>query len=86
MPSSYTNKGSVLKPYKIATAVHWLGKFWLKRQGLLSYVNPYVYVEQHCRDIIEHSTDEEIVALGLDVAEARSLARRRDGTSDNREG
>jgi len=65
----------MMKPYKIATAVHWLGKFRLKRQGLLSYVNPVVYVEQHCRDFIEHSTDEEIRALGIDPEEARSLAR-----------
>lgn len=65
-----------MKPYKTATAVHWLGKFRLKRQGLLSYVNPVVYTEQHCRDIIDHTTDEEMVALGVDVEEARSLARR----------
>lgn len=65
-----------MKPYKIANAVHWLRKFRLKRQGLLSYVNPVVFVEQHCVDIIEHSRDEEILALGLDPKEARSLARR----------
>jgi len=63
-----------MKPYKIANAIHWLGKFRLKRQGLLSYVKPVVYVEQHCKDIIDHSTDEEILALGLDPEEARSLA------------
>ena len=65
-----------MKPYKISLAVHWLRKFRLKEQGLISYVNPPFYNEQHCRDIIDHSTDEEILALGLDPEEARSLARR----------
>jgi len=65
-----------MKPYKIANAIHWLGKFRLHRIGLLSHVDPVIYKEQHCRDIIDHSTDEEILALGLDPGEARSLARR----------
>lgn len=64
-----------MKPYKIVTAVCWLRKFQLKRIRLLSYVSPPFYNEQHCRDIIEHSTDEEIVALGLDPEEVRSLVR-----------
>lgn len=65
-----------MKPYKISRAVHCLSQFRLKRQGLISLVKPPFYNEQHCRDIIEHSTDEEIVALGLDPEEARSLAGR----------
>lgn len=65
-----------MKPYKISVAVHWLRKFQLHRIGLLSYVDPVIYTEQHCRDIIDHSTDEEIEALGLNPKEARSLARR----------
>jgi len=66
----------MMKPYKISLAVYWLRKFRLKEQGLIAYVNPPFYNEQHCRDIIDHSTDEEIVALGLDPEEARSLARK----------
>jgi len=65
-----------MKPHKIANAVYWLRRYDLKRQGLVPYVAPVIYKEQHCRDIIDHSTDEEILALGLDPEEARSLARR----------
>lgn len=65
-----------MKPYKTSNAAHWLHKYELKRQGLLSYVSPVVYIEEHCVDVIEHSTDEEIRALGLDPGEVRELARR----------
>lgn len=65
-----------MKPYKTSSAAHWLRKFDLKRQGFLSYVSPGIYDEQHSCDVIEHSTDKEIRALGLDPREVRGLARR----------
>lgn len=64
-----------MKTYKIREAVRWLLKYAAKRQGLVSYVSPMLYTESRCKEIIWHSTDEEIRSAGFDVEEARRLAR-----------
>ena len=64
-----------MREYKIREAVHGLRKYKAKREGLISYVNPMIYTEDHCKEIIWASTDEEIRAAGFDVKEVRQLAR-----------
>lgn len=64
-----------MKEFKIREAVHWLRKYKAKREGLISYVNPMIYTEERCKQIIWQSTDEEIRNAGFDVQEVRELAR-----------